>query len=252
MDKKQRNRTAENLYNLLRRECPNDGCDAFIKGKDFKTHQRLCEYAVVKCQYAVFGCEWTGKKRELDFHACTVSLDTALKVFEEIEPKLVELDTKLTASQQYFDLLSSSDDSIQFFLKDPLTLDDESKSYQLIQARKHEHCFGRKVRAALSVTKHQERHFAVDMYDLDITVKFVRKNAANDWSDILDDCEISVWATDILGYATIYDSEMSKSKRKVEIRVNRDPVPRRILETFGPDYPLLISCFFSANDEDED
>eukprot|EP00573_Skeletonema_grethae_P010878 CAMPEP_0201692060 /NCGR_PEP_ID=MMETSP0578-20130828/5064_1 /ASSEMBLY_ACC=CAM_ASM_000663 /TAXON_ID=267565 /ORGANISM="Skeletonema grethea, Strain CCMP 1804" /LENGTH=598 /DNA_ID=CAMNT_0048177381 /DNA_START=163 /DNA_END=1959 /DNA_ORIENTATION=- len=50
--------------------CPFRGCGKKILLSAIKLHESQCEHIRMKCRYVEWGCEWIGKKKDLEYHNC--------------------------------------------------------------------------------------------------------------------------------------------------------------------------------------
>lgn len=50
--------------------CPFRGCGKKIPINAIKMHEAQCEHIRMRCKFAEWGCEWIGKKRDLEHHNC--------------------------------------------------------------------------------------------------------------------------------------------------------------------------------------
>lgn len=53
--------------------CPYKGCGAELRIGLLKAHEALCPYIRMRCRYADWGCDWVGRKKDMEdhnLHAC--------------------------------------------------------------------------------------------------------------------------------------------------------------------------------------
>jgi len=48
--------------------CPNEGCGTELPIGMLKAHEATCPYMRLRCRYADWGCEWVGRKRDMEDH----------------------------------------------------------------------------------------------------------------------------------------------------------------------------------------